>query len=445
MQDLFDILKDYGLDNRSQIAQRWRRMGRASVASLSRELIQYGEDRRGRASAAGFAVAPVGGSMGLGSAEEVAWEAALLADHLILKNDLSTEAKVNENLASGGSAKEFERNRNLLLERLYPFLYQYLTLRPLWQRGMASFGYSDSLTDETDLPDEIFRAFLQHTELSVTGNGTPWFKLTSGSMSYLVTPDMSFGKIDIITDNLFKSVRDRIQTASPTVMFADAQGTTRVVDSELLVDTSHPLHSSFEQIVRDETSRIRGEVDLALASHAHYMTNRPLDLAVIAAGAEGTLSTPTPAISTFELAAELGFVRDVSLEQLVELRERLAPQFELARAALMDLSASLHSSDPASRQIEARQVVAQEIEPALARISSEVKAATRDMVRTGVAATGTAALSVLIAWLSWDPKALSGLMSVPFLKRILDGRARVDALRSEPMFFLHQVRSRAAK
>ena len=71
MDDLYDILKDYKLHEARHISQRFQRMGRVALRSFLDDLASYGSQKLGQKDPSGLVIAPIGGSMGLGVAEDV--------------------------------------------------------------------------------------------------------------------------------------------------------------------------------------------------------------------------------------------------------------------------------------------------------------------------------------------------------------------------------------
>lgn len=443
MEDLYDILKDYKLHEERHIPQRFLRMGRASLRSFLEDLALYGSQRRGQRESSGFLLAPIGGSMGLGSAEDVAHETALYADHLVLTNELSPRAMQTVEGITEGHQPEFERNRKSVLHRLYPFLVQYLRIRPLWQRGMASFGYPDIESQDEPVPERFKELLIPDVDLQITGTGTPWFALKIGGNRYVISPDIAVKSMEVITDTLYHSTRERMNLLGETMLIADKDGKTTRDEPEKLLDTSHPLYAAFDETARSEAARLAGIMDFCARKGAHFVTDQEVEWRLIAGGEDGQqVSEREAPVAAFDLAAEIAFIRDVSLEEFLQLRESLGDSFEVSRRALLELSKSIPSKATAeSRKREAQRIVAQEIRPALAALSEEIRTVRNDKVRSGAGIVAVASVSVAVALFFGITGPLTGgLGTVPLLKRLFDGFKDADSLRQDPLYFLWKAK-----
>ena len=384
--------------------------------------------------------------MGLGSAFEVAHETALYADHLILRNDLSLLARQLLPGIDEGNQKTYEANRAAALNSFYPYINQYLLIRPLWERAMASFAYPETPVGQEKIGDDIKKLFLSGVDLQKTPKGAPWFTITIGEFQYTITPNMStkglkFGQVN----KLWGSTRERDAAMNQAMTFGDGSGDSLPEDPLDLLDMGHPLASQFAELVRDETGRLEAALEICLASKAHFLTNQNLEWSIVSGITAGEdLAESTPA-ATYDLAEELAFIREIPLEGLLELRESLASSFEIARGSLLRLShdlTKLKSLD--ARKLEAGRIVSEEIRPALAALSEQIRGHRIAQAQTSATAIGVASLSVLVAWLMSTPAALVGAAgSMPFLTGLLAKLEESGKERLDPMYFLLTVQERS--
>ena len=400
MQDLYELLRDYGLHEIKHVPTRFRRMGRAKLAALLDDLAKYGEERRGgKVGSGGLTIAPIGGTMGLGSAEEVVHQTVLYADHLVLRNDLAPLAKRLRKEVDDRPSKGFEQARGMILDELHPYLFQFLAMKPLWKRGMASFAYPAETKRESAFVDDVVRPFLDATTLKITRKGMPWFSLAVGDRRYLATPDFTIAGVKAGTvGRLWESTRERDRTMNQEMHAGD--GPSEEVDAEALLDTSHRLHGDFIKIVVEETERLEAAVRICIDSSAHFVTDQTLEWKIICGIGRGqeAVAVDRPAMA-FDLTSELAFIHDVPLEDLLELRETLDAEFDLTRSALLRLATGLGSyATLEDRKTAAKQIIAEEVQPALSSLSLRIRSARADITRTSAAGLSVASVSMLVAW-----------------------------------------------
>ena len=418
-------------------------MGHASIFALLGELATYGEERRGgRSGSVGLAIAPIGGTMGLGTAEEVAHEILLYADHLVLRNDFAPLATRLIEQMKDRPRRDFQETRGAILDEIHPYVYQFLAMKPLWERGMASFAYPAESTHGVAFRDNIVRPFLDATTLRVTAKGTPWFSLMIGDMRYTATPEFTVGRVQLGTiGRLWRSTRERDRMMSQEMFVGD--GPSEAVETEALLDTSHPLHDEFIKIVVAETERLEGAVKVCLDSSAHFVTDQTLEWQIIRGvrGGEDEADPDRPTL-VFDIVSELSFVRDLSLDDLLRLREKLAAEFDMARKSLLRLATNLGSYPTLEeRKVAAKRIVAEEVQPTLGSLSQRIRAVRSDMIRSSVAAVSVASVSLLVAWIFGTAEPLKGgLGTLPFLQRLLDGLSAADRAHEDPLYFLWRVR-----
>lgn len=447
MKDLLDLLDSYDLASISKVPQVFRRFGRRRLRALLEDLVAYSDGKGGRAQETqGLTLAPIGGSMGLGSAFEVAHETALYADHLILRNDLALLARRLLPHIDEGNQKEYESKRAAVLNDLYPYINQYLLIRPLWERGMASFAYPEAPAVLKDIDDDIKKLFLSGVSLQRTPKGAPWFSISIGGSHYTITPKMAIKGLRLgVVNKLWASTREQDAMMNQAMTYGDGSGDSQPEDPLHLLDMDHPLASQFAQLVRDETGRLEAALEICLASKAHFLTNQNLELSIVSGITAGEdLAESTPA-ATYDLAEELAFIREIPLEGLLELRESLASSFEIARGSLLRLSRDLTKlSSLDARKLEAARLVREEVQPALAALSEEIRGHRLVQAQTSAAAIGVASLSVLVAWVMSTPAALLGAGgSMPFLGRLLGKLEESGKERLDPMYFLLKVKEQS--
>ena len=144
----------------------------------------------------------------------------------------------------------------------------------------------------------------------------------------------------------------------------------------------------------------------------------------------------------FDLASELAFIHDVPLDDLLKLREKLDAEFDLMRSALLRLATGLGTySTLEARKTAAKQLVAEEVQPAISSLSLRIRSAQADVFRSTAVSLSVASVSVLVAWVFQAVEPMvGGLGTVPFLERLLDGLSAADKAHEDPFYFLWRVR-----
>jgi hypothetical protein len=380
--------------------------------------------------------------MGLGSAEEVAHETVLCADHVVFENSISSIAEDITPQIGEGTQKAFEDNREAALEQLYPHINQYLAIEPLWRRDMASFVYPASCSVQS-APDELVRLFVEGAHLRVTRKGEPWFQVTCGPSRYTITPSYSVKGFQVFARRLWKSTRERAGLM-PAMWYGDSDGTTDD-DEEKLTDPAHPLHAQFQELVREELQRIEGILGCCFDSGAYFLTDEGFEWKVVLQMVSGERSPDGPVASAYDLTSSLAFLRDIPLDRLLDMRESFSAPFERTRGAILKLSEDLSPiRDLDERKAAADRMIVDEVQPALSDLSLQIRASANDVARTGAVVVGVASVSVLAAWLFGSVQPLLGAVgTTPFLSRLLDKYRDRDNSRRDPLYFLWKVREEA--
>ena len=153
------------------------------------------------------------------------------------------------------------------------------------------------------------------------------------------------------------------------------------------------------------------------------------------------LGEPTLTDPGIMLLEKLPHLNQIELTKLVELREEYRPHLDRFRGAISQMSASIGEiAAPDARNEEAVRIIREEINPAIAEIDLEFKAAVRKKSRYASAVLGTTTVSLMAAFFTGQP-LLAGIsaLTIPYLSELLKDATGQDQLEQNPLFFLWQA------
>ncbi len=185
---LDDLLGNYGLKSARSIALQLDRMGRPSLRNLLEALTSY-EPSSIRAKPSEFGFLAAGGRLGLGTAERVSRGLVLIADTIVIPYELGKNAQeLLEMLDKNPSSDGFAGIKQHLGVKLYPFLHQYLRVKPLIDADLVRIGPA-----LPEAPSELIHPLASHNahlfepwvKYFVEDNGHTFFEITSETITTL--------------------------------------------------------------------------------------------------------------------------------------------------------------------------------------------------------------------------------------------------------------------
>ena len=386
--------------------------------------------------------------MGLGSADRVARGLLLAADHIAFPNAL----KINSTEWLGRLDEEASLDgvKSSLNTFLHPYVYQYLQLRPLIDKGLASLvDVSPPVLQLIHpLANKLRRDFLPWVEYGVDGRGQPWFVMGVGSNYY-----SSGGGIDS-----FRTILVEARPLPSTDELIPMQGGFKPMgdgvelrDREALASGAHPLAESYEKFISIELFRVQALAEGARRSGGKLVTDSDADwriLDLLCTRDEVELTSPDAALAEV-LGDSLPFLGNVSLTDIVDLRVRLESQFDAFRGTLLRASSELaEEPDVAKRHESARRIVLEELQPRFSEYAAMMKATAHERLLGGGLGAGSIVLTMMMAFLHHDwPTAVvaTGALNAarPYIERAFSAQKERDVAGGDPMFFLWALQRRS--
>lgn len=445
MDDLVELLTEHGLTSERSLSRDLSRLGKDHLRVLLRDLAAYQSPpqvmRRGQ-----FVFFPAGGHLGLGSAERAVRGLLLTADHIVLPNDLASEAKdLFMQLEQSSNPDDVKRHFN---HRLHPYLFQYLRLQPLFREGLASLA-PRPLTPQNlvhPMANGLKREFLQWVEYGTAGNANPWMTLQIGASFWSAFDQIRAGESFVILDKPLTSTDELIRGRGG---FKPMGPDVKHLDPDELLSAAHPLAEAFEDFISMELFRVQMLVETASRLNASLVTDNDADWEILRLLTSRTVKAE-PLDDVCDLAVSLSeslpFIEKVSLDDLVKLRIDRAVEFDSLRAILLKVSREVAGeSSPERRYLAAHRAVIEEIQPKLAEYNSKMSALVQERVLAASFAVASASLAIMIALLGSRTGAIStgttGLFS--FVKQALEAHRQLSAAEGDPMFFLWKLKQAA--
>ncbi len=140
----------------------------------------------------------------------------------------------------------------------------------------------------------------------------------------------------------------------------------------------------------------------------------------------------------FNLTSELPFLRAVSLDNLLNLREDLGDDFLRFRGTVIEMGRRRSGDDPDLWRREAQRWVHEEVDPAVAALAQRIRRAAERHANTVLGSLVAVIVTGMIAWVSHSAPILMG--ALPALWPLLKSEGEYQAEFDDPMFFLLQVR-----
>ena len=446
MDDLFELLREHGLTSEGSLSRDLSQLGKDHLRVLLTELAAYQAPpqvmRQGQ-----FIFFPAGGRLGLGSAERAVRGLLLTADHIVLPNDLTSQAKdLLTRLEQSGKPDDVKRQFNCAL---HPYLFQYLRLQPLFREGLASLAPRPPTPQSLVHPmaNGLKKEFLQWAEHGTTSDGKPWMVLRIGPNYWSAFDDIRAGETHLIPAGPLVSTDDLIKGEGG---FRPQGPGVECLDPDELLSGTHPLTQALEEFISAELFRVQMLVEASSKLNASLVTDIDTDWDILGLLA-GRTETAEPLDHAGELAESLGeslpFVETISVENLVKLRVDRALEFDAFRAVLLQASRELAGeADPERRYHAAHRAVIEEIQPRFAEYNAKMTAlAWKRGLAAFFAAGAAASLAIMFALLGSETGAATSAVggAGPYIKRALDAHWKLGAAQGDPMFFLWKLKHAA--
>jgi len=447
MHELADLLADYKITGPTSFLGVTRILGRRRLRDFLSDLVAFGSSHGGviARQPGELRVAPAGGYLGIGTADEVIRQLLLYADHVVFDNQVSRKAAT---LLGRFDAGDFQSLKQQTVVELHPLLFQFFAIEPAWRRGIVSFGYGSETehTPKHPLTDHVKSALKPNLKYTPPDGGPPWLQLLVGPRTYLANTSARFMNPVVypVGPPYSTNTRDlnKLSGAAWNV-FGPGDKPRGEGDPEELLSGTHDLTEALDEFVSFEIENVERLTRLCIDHSAQLVTDSPAEWNVLNALAAydeqaAPIADRDTATFMFQLAQEIPFIATLPLPSLLDLRDELTDEFHRFRGDLFQLTRAHTKGDPQVWRAEAQDLLHQSIEPALATLSQHVRAKAEAHLNTALAALAAVTLTGLIAWVSGS--ALPLLPAIPFLRFVLESSNRYAESQDDPMFFLLRVR-----
>ena len=435
-QQLLEVLREHGIRSERDLRMKYDQWGSDRILSFVREIAAI-EDQPVSHSGA-LTIAPIGGCLGLGRANEFLRQLLLYSDRVLVFNDLTSVARMR--LARRPDRLWKATEAKALLGGIYPYLHQLLWSRTAVESGSLLIGpASAAWMEPTDAADSaaldrlISDAPNDYTRFGILANGQPYASFGTGERELALFGGMMIAYPEV-------RVGSPPTSTTPGLMrnFMPEQDW-EPLDKDEFANRFPDDWDRYKQLVGQEFRRLSSALELAVSSNACLMSDRDEDVRLFTSVIGTDVGPHTqPEVATFQIAEAIEFLDRVSLDDLIRLRDSLSNEFDKFRVALLELSQNLDRTvDSEERQRNAERIVRDLIRPALADIAQKMRAERSERIKSGAVVVVTAALTLSVALLSGQQLAtLAELAALPSLSRALENRT--DA-QYDPFFFLYKL------
>jgi len=276
------------------------------------------------------------------------------------------------------------------------------------------------------------------------GKKEAWVELRVGPTTYMANRHARFYGLMTTTAEApyAQSTRELNVSAGSGEAFEDGQTIPERPAAEVF-ETDSGLTRAIDEFATFEIERLERLSRLCQESHASLVTDEPIDWSIL----NLLISTDQSAKKIqqehvpnfcFNLTSELPFLRAVSLDNLLNLREDLGDDFLRFRGTVIEMGRRRSGDDPDLWRREAQRWVHEEVDPAVAALAQRIRRAAERHANTVLGSLVAVIVTGMIAWVSHSAPILMG--APPALWPLLKSEGEYQAEFDDPMFFLLQVR-----
>jgi hypothetical protein len=209
-----------------------------------------------------------------------------------------------------------------------------------------------------------------------------------------------------------------------------------------------------ELLLSEITQNVLHELATARGLKASYLTARSLDIELLTAITQDGSGAPTSGPAQRQLSCVIPFLKGVSPQALLDLRQREGDSFILFREALRKAIAEYGASTGTFSEADATAIYHDVLAPELSRLNSTVAQAKRShrrgvasqVIGWGAAITVGSTAGVLPASVAAIATAL-GLVKVvaDLVQGLVSPGSAEESIRSDQLYFLWKVRQLSSK
>jgi hypothetical protein len=432
--EILDRLKAHGVRRPRDLLERYQRWGPQRTLDLMIDLSTLDHPPLGRSSS--LTIAPVGGCLGLGRAEEYTRRLLLYADRILFFDEIGPIA---QEAVRDRESRGWDRARAAgWFTQVYPYLHQLLTARDAVEAGLVVVGPAALLSPEASEPTPILQSLItnapdDYAEFGILDGGEGWARFGTGEREVSVLGGVRLGGMTLRQGDPPTSTRPNPTTPSRPL------GVWRQISAEEFRERFPGEWFALGKLVGSLVERVGQAIELSTSTGAFLLSDQLEDQTLF-----GTLlghplgSYEGAEVDSLELASALDFIERVPLNRLVALRSELQNEFDRFRASFVVLGTTLRSLEGPERTEAAERIVREEIAPALAEL--ELRVRHESSTRLGAAAVFTAAAALsLVTWAVTGQglATLAEIAALPSLQRAIDDRS---GARLDPFFFLYRLR-----
>jgi len=454
MWKIYDTLSKYRLNDLSKLSPNLTEMSDTQLLALTEDILSITELNTVETETPpkGVNLCPIGGDLSLGNLQEISKQLLLYADRIVLEEPITGIARHTIEVT------RLTPSREEFLQRLHPLIRQLLLIRRAVEQGIIVFVHDNLTAREKafELQDKVVHPQLDRIRHKLSDSAV-CYRQPNGMLSF------TFGKgsnqFNVIGGSLFTQPQLTVHVIMPnmekdtSLAFGNWQpppGSQRVHGR--LIESDTKSRDALSKAVNVVISRVILGMHVAQVNGSNYLTDDLIEWEIIKLlsrieGEQRLLGTKEHVADaiTIEIAKQLVFLNNVSVEDILGVRNKYPNEFAVFRSKLVDLSQKVQEIDDWNRlNIIAKRIVMKEISPVISEIRTILNNLTRQRLRDTVVVVGAASLSALAHL--FFPQMQPWIGAVPITwaaKREVERHDQADKLREKPMYFLWQVMRRA--
>ncbi len=450
MWGIYETLGKYHLDDLPKLGSNLTSLSDEQLIAFMEDIerVTETEENKPRIPTEGVNLCPIGGDLCLGNLQEISKQLLLYADHIVLEEPLT---EISRHIIETG---KLSHSREVFIQRFHPLIRQLLLIKPAVEQGIIHFVHDNSVSGERafELASKIEHPQLERITHRLSGM-TTCYRQPNGVLSFFFGKGSNFFMGiggNIITRPRFPVRGDLPDTEKEkNAAFGDWQpqpGSKKVPGR--FIENDWKSREAFSAAVNAVISRVILGMHVARSTESYYITDDIIEWEIIKLlsrieGEQKQIKTASHVADAFsmQIAKELTFLDNVSIENILEVRTKYPDEFTCFRSNLLNLTQKVNEIDEwDSLNKLARTIVTKEISSAISNIKIVFENLKRERIRDVAIATSVASISFLASLYIPQITPWVGTISLGWLlKKENERRDKADRLRERPMYFLWQV------
>ncbi len=450
MWGIYETLDKYHLHDLPKLRSNLTSLSGEQLINLMEDIerVTKTEENKPRVPTEGVNLCPIGGDLCLGNLEEISKQLLLYADHIVLEEPFT---EISRHTIETG---KLSHSREVFLQRFHPLIRQLLLIKPAVEQGIIHFVHDNSVSGGRafELASKIEHPQLDRITHKLSDRVT-CYRQPNGVLSFF------FGK----GSNEFIGMGGLIMTRPRFTVRGDLPNIEKEANSAFgewqpqtgskqvpgrFIENDEKSRDAFSKAVNYVISRVILGMHVAQVTESYYITDDIIEWDIIKLlsrieGEQRQTETKPHVANAFsiQIAKELAFLDNVSVENILEVRTTYPDEFTCFRNELLRLTQIANEIDDWNNLNKmAKTIVSQQIAPAIANIKIVFENLNRARKRDIAFIVGAASMSFLTS--QYAPQFTPWVGALPLIwagQRESERRDQADKLCERPMYFLWEV------